>query len=201
VSTGRVGTGRRSVLRAAGLAALAGVGGSLAAGCTSDDGQAGSPVNGDPGTADLLKTYPAADRKPGPALRGTLIDGRSFDLSSWQGRPVVVNVWGSWCGPCKDEQPALVAAAAQLAPQGVQFLGLDQQDSRANALAHVRKYGVGYPSISDPAGAQLLRFNGLIPPAGIPSTVVLDAQHRIGAIRIGTITQATLVDLVRTVIA
>jgi len=160
----------------------------------------GQPVNGDPGTADVLKVYPVAERKAGPDLRGALVDGSAFDLASWKGSPVVVNVWASWCGPCKTEQPGLVKAAAQLGPLGVRFLGLDHEASRANAQAHMRKFGVRYPSLADPAGAQLLRFHGLIPAAAIPSTVVLDAQHRIAAVRVNAVTQATLVAIVQTVL-
>ncbi len=188
---------RRSVLRAAGLAALAGFGGGLAAGCTGEDsGALGTPVNGDAGSGDYLRVIPVAERRAGPQLRGELVDGSSFDLAAWRGSPVVVNVWGSWCGPCKDEQPALVAAAKTLAPRGVRFLGLDQESSRANAQAHERTFGVTYPSLADPTGTQLLRFRGLIPPAAVPTTVVLDAEHRVAAVKINRITEATLVGLV-----
>ena len=189
-------TARRSVLRAAGLAALVGVGG-VVAGCTGDDGGAvGSPLNSDAGQTDVLQVIPVAERKAAPQLRGELVDGTSFDLASWRGSPVVVNVWGSWCGPCKDEQPALVAAAKALAPRKVRFLGLDQESSRANALAHERTYGVTYPSLSDPAGTQLLRFQGLVPPSSVPATIVLDAEHRVAAVKLGRITQATLLGMV-----
>lgn len=189
--------GRRSVLRAAGIGALV----SGLAACTGSGGSAaggGSAVNGDPGTAvdPRVLLIAAADRKAGPQLSGTLLDGTRFDLSAWAGKPVVVNVWGSWCGPCKDEQPGLVSAAARLTPMGVEFLGLDQKDTPANAQAHNRHFGVTYPSLSDTSGQQLLSFRGLIPPAAVPSTVVLDTQHRVAAVKIGRTTATTVVTMV-----
>jgi thiol-disulfide isomerase/thioredoxin len=188
--------GRRSVLRAAGFTALAaGVGGGLAA-CTGTGAAGSTPVNGDPGSSASLRVIPVAERKAAPVLTGPLVDGAPFDLGAWRGSPVVVNVWGSWCGPCNDEQPDLVAAAKALAPRGVKFLGLDQETSRANAQAHQRTYGVTYPSLADPDGTQLLRFRGLIPPASVPTTVVLDTEHRVAAFKIARITKATLLAMV-----
>jgi len=190
--------GRRLVLRAAGMGALAA---GLAA-CTSGGGGSatggGSAVNSNPGTAvdPRVILIATVDRKAGPQLSGTLVDGAGFDLSAWAGKPVVVNVWGSWCGPCKDEQPGLVTAAARLTPTGVEFLGLDEKDTPANAQAHNRHFGVAYPSLSDISGQQLLSFRGLIPPAAVPSTVVLDAQHRVAAVKIGRTTATTVVTMV-----
>lgn len=169
----------------AGLAACTDSGGTSATG-------GGSTLNGDAGTAvdPRVILIAVADRKAGPQLSGTLVDGTAFDLSSWAGRPVVVNVWGSWCPPCKEEQPDLVSAATRLIPTGVEFLGLDQDDTPANALAHNRHYGVTYPSLSDTSGRNLLSFRGLIPPSSVPTTVVLDAQHRVAAV-IGRATATT----------
>jgi len=77
-------------------------------------------------------------------------------------------------------------------PTGVEFLGLDQDDTPANALARNRHYGVTYPSLSDTSGRNLLSFRGLIPPSSVPTTVVLDAQHRVAAV-IGRATATTVV--------
>ena len=73
-------------------------------------------------------------------------------LDQLRGTPVVVNVWGSWCGPCRTEAPSLAAAARTYADR-VQFLGIDILDSRDSARAFMRRYGWRYPSLFDPTAA------------------------------------------------
>ncbi len=184
---------RRDLVRGVGLGAVAlGL-----VGCSaSSPATQGTAVNAGSGTADRLITIDSARRKPAPELSGPLVGGGTFELAAWRGSPVVVNVWASWCGPCADEEPDLVAAERKLAGSGVRFLGLDEQDDRANAMAFRRKYDVRYPSLFDPTGSLLLRFRNVVPPAAIPLTIVLDAQHRVGGIRIGPITTDTLTALV-----
>ena len=189
----RTAFGRRELLRfvAGGTAALG------LAGCTGASAKVeGTGINSGAGTADQLITIDAGRRKPAPTLSGPLLDGTQFDLAGWQGSPVVINAWASWCPPCVDEEPGLVAAHQQLAPSGVRFLGLDQQDDRANAMAFRAKFGVSYPSLFDQTGSLLLRFRKVVPPAAIPLTFVLDAQHRVGAVKIGPVTKDTLIAMV-----
>jgi thiol-disulfide isomerase/thioredoxin len=110
---------------------------------------------------------------------------------------VVINVWGSWCPPCRKEAPELQAAAQKLGPQGVQFLGIDTSDSdRDQALAYQRTFGITYPSISDPAGDALLALRGAVAPNAIPTTLVLDQQGRVAARISAATTATTLVDVV-----
>ena len=189
---------RRRTLRrtvAAGLATLA-----LVA-CQGGDTGAGSPVGGSgfrvgDGTATLVV---ADDRRPAPTLRGSTLDGTSLDVADLLGSVVVLNVWGSWCGPCKKEQPDLQRAADQLAPEGVRFVGINVRDrTRGNALAHNRRYDVTYPSLFDPSARLVARFDDL-PPSAIPTTVVLDRQGRIAARVLGATSYDELVDLVRRV--
>jgi len=71
-------------------------------------------------------------------------------LTSLHGTPVVLNVWGSWCGPCREEGPRLAAAAKQHGSE-VQFLGLDVKDSREPAQAFIEEMGWTYPSLFDPS--------------------------------------------------
>jgi thiol-disulfide isomerase/thioredoxin len=128
------------------------------------------------------------------ALAGDTLDGERLDVAGLRGRPVVLNVWGSWCGPCKTEAPELEAASKQLSRVGVRMIGINTKDNVAQAKAHERTYGVTYPSLVD-TGALLLALRGAVPPDAIPSTLVLDAQGRIAARISGAVTRATLLDV------
>lgn len=170
----------------------------LLAGCGFNGGTGGF-VSGD-GTITWL---PVAQREPVGAVSGKLLDGTSFDLTSLRGKVVVINVWGSWCAPCRAEAPRLQRAYAALKDQGVEFVGINTRDaSPANGLAFDRTFGVEYPSLYDPSAKTLLAFGGKITPNSIPSTIVLDAEGRIAASVIGEVTSAiTLKDLVEDVIS
>jgi cytochrome c biogenesis protein CcmG, thiol:disulfide interchange protein DsbE len=94
-------------------------------------------------------------------------------LSTLKGKPVVVNIWASWCGPCNAEAPGLAAEARRFQGQA-QFLGVDIADQRAPATAFIRKYGWSYPSVFDPTGA--IRDDlGFV---GQPITVLYDASGK-----------------------
>ncbi|MGO4256498.1 TlpA disulfide reductase family protein [Marmoricola sp. RAF53] len=185
---------------AAFLAALVATG-ALAAGCGSDVGS-----NGGSGYVDgngVITRLAVADRKTPGAVTGETLEGAKVDLASdYAGKVVVVNVWGSWCPPCRAEADDLAKAANELAPQGVVFLGINTRDnSRDNALSFQKKRKVPYPSIFDPGGRSLLAFHGTLTPNAIPSTVVIDAQGRVAASILGEVPSAqTLVDLVSDVV-
>lgn len=114
------------------------------------------------------------------------------------GRPVVVlNLWGSWCAPCREEAPQLQAAWVGFAGRAVQFVGINTQDDEVSAArAFEVKYGVTYPSLRDPEGRVQLMFRSTLPPNAIPSTLVLDASGRIAARVIGATTRETLAQII-----
>jgi len=169
-----------------------------AAGC----GGVGS--TGDKGYVDgsgVITVLEEADReKPGP-VSGTTLEGDEVSLDQYAGKVVVINVWGSWCPPCRSEADDLVVAAEELMPTGVVFLGINTRDNSAEtALAFEKARKVPYPSIFDPGGENLLAFYGTLSPNAIPSTVVIDEQGRVAASIIGEVTSArTLVALVEDV--
>ncbi|WP_191278666.1 TlpA family protein disulfide reductase [Nocardioides flavus (ex Wang et al. 2016)] len=142
-----------------------------------------------------------ADRGEPVTLTGTDLDGEEVDLAALRGKPVVVNVWASWCPPCRVEQPDLNEAAAELGDE-VSFVGLNIRDaSRENAQAYVRNLEVPYASVYSADGSALLPFAGTLTPRSIPSTVVLDAEGRIAASVNGRIpTTQTLLSLVEAVL-
>ncbi|MCC2594646.1 TlpA family protein disulfide reductase [Tessaracoccus sp. OS52] len=137
---------------------------------------------------------PAAEREPAPELRGETLDGEELSTADFAGQVMVLNVWGSWCAPCRAEAPHLVEAAAQL-PE-VAFIGINTRDlDPAPAKAFVRAFKVPYPNIYDPDGALLLKF-GQLPPKAIPSTLVIDEQGRVAARMLGEITASTLTGVI-----
>ena len=163
-------------------------------GCGFNGSKDGSDDTYGDGTIRVIK---AVDRSDPIVLTGTGLDDQPIDVSVYRGKPVVIVVWGAWCGPCRAEAPELVRAADELVDQ-VQFVGIDVRDNPAQALAHVREFGVPYPSIDSPDAAALLSFSGVISANSVPSTIVLDAEGRVAASIIGPLpSEQTLVDLVQ----
>ncbi|MBI4941578.1 MAG: TlpA family protein disulfide reductase [Actinobacteria bacterium] len=192
---GRRGARRRTALAAVLLAATA-----LTA-CSSSgtaDGSGKGFVSGD-GTITVL---PATKRPDPVALAGTTLEGSDLDLTSLRGKVVVLNVWGSWCPPCRKEAPDLEQAYKDLQGSGVQFVGVNvNEQSASQAVAYQKKFGITYPSFADDGGKSLLALRGAVAANAIPSTLVLDTEGRI-AVRIsGPTTRTTLVDLVEDVVA
>ena len=182
---------RASLVLAALTAALASC--SAGTGGTGGSGDTGFVS----GQGAITTLAPAKRAAPG-AVRGTTIAGRPISLTDYRGKVVVVNVWGSWCAPCRAEAPMLSQASRDLAAQGVQFVGIDSRDpSRAAAEAFQRRFDVGYPSIYDQQGTTLLAFRDTLAPNAVPSTVILDRAGRVASSVLGQITRTTLDDLVQ----
>lgn len=121
-----------------------------------------------------------------PALRG---EG-DISLSDYAGSPVVLNFWGSWCDPCRQEAPILAAAERAWRDQGVVFLGVDTNDFRDDAIEFEETYGIEYDSVFDPE-AQLAGSYGVI---GFPETFFIDADGVIHAKHIGVLGDAETLD-------
>jgi thiol-disulfide isomerase/thioredoxin len=152
------------------------------------------------GSGNLTQIAPA-DRQPAPVLSGPQLGSdRQLSSASYPGKVLVVNVWGSWCAPCRAEAKGLQAASRQTKDKA-QFLGINSRDPNpAPAEAFVRVQGITYPSLYDPNGVQLVKFANL-PPNSVPSTLVIDTQGRVAARAVGTISENTLVDLIDDVAA
>lgn len=143
--------------------------------------------------------YPEAERKPIPEISGEslLEEGRQIRLSDFAGDVVVLNIWGSWCGPCRAEMPDLQRVYEKTRDSGVQLLGIDVRDGNRSAPQDfVRNLGITYPSIYDPPGRSLLALHGY-PRSVVPSTLVLDRQHRVAAVFLEQISEADLLPVVR----
>ncbi len=130
---------------------------------------------------------PLEGREAAPTDRRPLLKGDGeLGLGDLRGAPVVLNFWASWCGPCRKEQPDLNRIHDEYAPRGVQFLGVDIQDSRPNGLAHVREFDIPYDSLFDPSSSYAAKFGGIGPKA-IPTTLIIDSHGRV-AVRLFGIT-------------
>ncbi len=164
----------------------------------------GATGTGDKGYVDgegIITRLAPAERKVPGEVSGTSLEGKPMSLADYSGQVVVLNVWGSWCPPCRAEAPLLASAARTLAADDVVFVGVNTKDSSPEqGLAFERRYDVPYPSFFDPSGRTLLAFRGTLNPSAIPSTVVLDAEGRVAASILGEVpSEQTLVDLVRDV--
>lgn len=127
--------------------------------------------------------------RPAPPLEGDTLQGGSFDLADFRGRVAVVNVWASWCVACREEHPELVAASRELEPYGVQFVGIDTQDTIKGARAFEAEMGeFGYPSVLDADGRKIVDWGAF----GVPETFLVDADGRVRAKYVGAVNRAWL---------
>jgi thiol-disulfide isomerase/thioredoxin len=180
------------------LLALAGL--LLVAGCSSGPSDGAFVFGGTGGRTTVVYDPPEA-RGVLPAVTGEslLEPGRPLSSQDVGGQVVVLNVWGSWCGPCRKEAPALQAASEQT-KDIAQFIGINTKDrSEAPAVAFVRANRLTYPSIYDPDGKTLLAFAGDLPPSAIPSTLIIDTQGRLAVRVLGDISTITLVAMINDV--
>ena len=139
-----------------------------------------------------FRAFPVDQRTPAPRLAGTSIAGRPLDTGNFAGHVLVINVWGSWCGPCRAEAPALARVSKATYAGGARFFGVDVRDNPAAARGFEREYGITYPSFDDRSGEVIMQFNGLVPISAVPSTVFVDAHGRIAARVIGRVDETTL---------
>jgi peroxiredoxin len=143
------------------------------------------------GSTDAV-LYTAGHRPMAPDFTGTTLTGSRLSFASYRGKVVVLNFWGSWCVPCREEASALAAAAALYRSSGVAFLGVDVRDTTASAEAFTRSFDVTYPSVSDQSSAITLDFTAVVPVAATPTTLVIDRSGHIAGAVFGSTTYPQL---------
>ena len=161
-------------------------GGAIAQDTAQSNGQ--SFVSGTYGTT----YYTPGSRPKAPAISGQAVAGSALSLAGDRGDVVVLNFWGSWCAPCREEAPALAELARQFHGRDVRFVGVDIQDTPSAAKAFMTTFRIGYPSLNDPGDQIALEFRGTLPPTGIPSTLLIDRSGRIAARIVGGVSYAGL---------
>jgi thiol-disulfide isomerase/thioredoxin len=134
---------------------------------------------------------PVSQRPPAPDISGPTLTGTHLNVATLRGAPVVVNFWGSWCGPCQAEAPVLARVAADTHRLGVRFVGVDVRDNPSAGLAFEQGHHIPFPSISDPSNLIAAAF-GPIAPTATPSTYILDARGRIAWAYFGRTTYSQL---------
>ncbi|MEU8706080.1 TlpA disulfide reductase family protein [Streptomyces sp. NPDC048565] len=177
MSSGRAPRRRSTLLAAtavAGVITLSACGGGQAGG-----GGNTNFVTGSGGISTVAK----GERTDAPKLDGKTLEGKALDVADYKGKVVVLNFWGSWCGPCRAEAKHFAKVAKQTEDEGVQFVGVNTRDPKKSlAVSFEKDFGVTYPSLYDPTGKLLLRFpKGTLNPQAIPSTVVIDRDGKLAA--------------------
>jgi thiol-disulfide isomerase/thioredoxin len=149
------------------------------------------------GSSNTIERIAAAKRAAPLTVSGTTLSGAALTTASWRGHVVVLNYWGSWCGPCVEETPDLKAAWTQLKDKDVKFLGLDAQEGAQTGQAFMTANGLSYPSLQWDGGTFLIQLGGKVPAP--PTTIVLDQQGRLAARVLSKVSTSTLVGLVEDV--
>ncbi len=135
----------------------------------------------------------AGSRGESVTFSGELDMGGDFDSAEFAGQPLLVNFWYAGCPPCRLEAEDLQELNETFSPEGMGFVGINIYDQRATSLTFAEEFGITYPSILD-AGSGLARlsFAGQITPNAVPTTLILDSDHRIAARVSGLITDMPL---------
>jgi thiol-disulfide isomerase/thioredoxin len=181
---------RRTVVTATAVVAVL-LGGALAVTLlTSGQGNASD--------AGGIVQYQPGHRPLAPNVTGTSLTGSTIKLSGYRGKTVVLNFWGSWCSPCRDEAPTLAGLDQQYGSKGVAFLGDDVGDTAANALAFTQSAGITYPSFNDNGYLVVADFSQAgVAVSDTPTTVVIDKTGHVAGMVIGAASYEQLNTLIK----
>jgi len=160
----------------------------VAASCSGSDAHADAP----PIDGATASTATIDARLAAPVSEFAMFDGSSATFTDYEGRPLVVNFWASWCPSCVAEMAAAFKPAQQSLGDEVAFLGLNIQDDRDDAIRLVEETGVLFDLGDDPTGDLYLEFGGI----GMPFTVFIDTDGFIVERHNGPLTETQLLDMI-----
>ncbi|MGO1509200.1 MAG: TlpA family protein disulfide reductase [Actinomycetaceae bacterium] len=186
----------RGAALAVGALALA-LAGCAPAGTSADGGDVGAGYEAGDGS---FTTWDDAERGAPVEMSGTGFDGSEIDLAQLRGQPVVVNFWYAACPPCRVEAPDLAQMAADYEGE-IAMLGVNPRDDTGTAQAFENTFSIPYPSVHDQGARAVAAFEGVVPLAAMPTTVVLDQEGRVAARILGQADPTILRGLVDDVIA
>lgn len=143
---------------------------------SSDPAQSGGPSDSDDITVGSSL----------PAFEADSLNGGRFSLAELKGKPALINVWATWCGPCRVEIPELKAIDAQYRSRGLQVVGIsiDTEEALEDVKGFVEEYAIGYRNILDPGGAGFAsRFEASV----IPISLLVDKNGKVSWIHYGVL--------------
>ncbi|MEY3388347.1 MAG: hypothetical protein RI944_1120 [Actinomycetota bacterium] len=153
----------------------------------SSDSESGF-VSGD-GTSIFLNKN---ERKPAPELSNVEFLSSEIDLKTLKNKVVLINVWGSWCSPCRKEAPELEELYLKNKADNVEFIGINIRDSKISATRFIENFSITYPNIFDRDGKLLLGYKDSLPANAIPSTILIDKNGLVAARQLGPINKSLI---------
>ncbi|MFE5298329.1 TlpA family protein disulfide reductase [Streptomyces sp. NPDC056632] len=193
---------RRTLLTAGVLAAA------LALTACSSDSKGRSGGGGDTNfvtNTGGVSTVAKGERQAPKKIAGETLEGERLDVADLKGKVVVLNVWGSWCAPCRAEAPHFAKVSKEYKAKGVEFVGINTRDNdgKDKPLSFESEFGIDYPSLYDPVGKIILNGfpKGSLIPQAIPSTIVLDKDGKIAARSLMALDEAKLKSVIDPLVA
>jgi len=136
----------------------------------------------------------ATNKRGAPVnLAGPTLTASNVNVATYRGQVVILNIWASWCAPCRAEAPGLQTGWQTWQHEGgVQFIGINTRDDFTSAQQYVSNFKITYPNIFDKFGQKLLELGTQLPPNAIPSTLILDKSGRVAARILGQASPALI---------
>ena len=132
----------------------------------------------------------AAVGQVAPDFTTQTLDGNRVRLSQFRGKPVLLNFWATWCGPCQDEMPLIQRASDIYKAQGLVVLAVNYQQTNTSSMkAFLRKVNAQFPAVFDPAGKIAAAYGVNV---GLPVSVFIDRSGTVSFIQVGQMSDALL---------